>query len=60
MALLRRQEPAGPPPPPGFEAHQKNAASGGVTGMLQPIINDCGNQEQYQELDIPSQGPRIV
>ncbi len=34
QALLQRQEPAGPPPPPGFETYKKNAASGGVMGMI--------------------------
>merc|ERR1711941_157895 len=29
-AALLQQEPVGPPPPPGFEAYEKNAASGGV------------------------------
>jgi hypothetical protein len=28
-------QPAGPPPPPGFEAYKKNAAAGGVMGMIQ-------------------------
>merc|ERR1719375_2116779 len=36
-----RQEPAGPPPPPGFKAYKKNAASGGVMGMLQSIIDEA-------------------
>jgi chromosome segregation ATPase len=44
-ALLQRQEPAGPPPPPGFEAYKKNAASGGVMGMIQQIINDAKAME---------------
>merc|ERR1719387_462004 len=30
---------AGPPPPPGFKAYKKNAASKGVMGMLEDIIN---------------------
>merc|ERR1711957_366751 len=40
-AFVQKQEPAGPPPPPGFEAYKKNAASGGVMGMIQQIINDA-------------------
>merc|ERR1719181_2242363 len=39
------QEPAGPPPPPGFEAYNKNAAAGGVMGMIQQIINDAKAME---------------
>merc|ERR1719453_1208155 len=44
-ALVQRQEPAGPPPPPGFQAYSKNKASGGVTGMIQQIINDAKAME---------------
>merc|ERR1711990_451506 len=44
-ALLQKQEPAGPPPPPGFEAYKKNAAAGGVMGMIQRIINDAKAME---------------
>jgi len=44
-ALVQVQEPAGPPPPPGFEAYKKNAASGGVMGMIQQIINDAKAME---------------
>merc|ERR1719506_234612 len=40
-AALLQQQPAGPPPPPGFEAYKKNAAAGGVMGMIQQIINDA-------------------
>merc|ERR1719387_2274377 len=40
-ALAQRQEPAGPPPPPGFKAYKKYAASGGVMGMLQSIIDEA-------------------
>merc|ERR1711881_111405 len=43
--LLQTQEPAGPPPPPGFEAYKKNAAAGGVMGMIQQIINDAKAME---------------
>merc|ERR1719191_342993 len=39
------QEPAGPPPPPGFQSYKKNAASGGVMGMIQQIINDAKSME---------------
>jgi len=38
-------QPAGPPPPPGFEAYKKNAAAGGVMGMIQQIINDAKAME---------------
>jgi len=44
-AFLQKQEPAGPPPPPGFEAYKKNAAAGGVMGMIQQIINDAKAME---------------
>merc|ERR1711966_251578 len=44
-ALLQTQQPAGPPPPPGFEAYKKNAAAGGVMGMIQQIINDTKAME---------------
>merc|ERR1719409_1640527 len=30
-----------PPPPPGFKAYKKNAAAGGVMGMIQQIIDDA-------------------
>merc|ERR1740130_2389960 len=39
------QQPAGPPPPPGFAAYNKNAAAGGVMGMIQQIINDAKAME---------------
>ena len=42
---MQTQEPAGPPPPPGFEAYKKNAAAGGVMGMIQQIINDAKAME---------------
>jgi len=42
-ALL--QEPAGPPPPAGFEGYKKNAASGGVMGMIKQIIADAAKME---------------
>merc|ERR1712183_687959 len=44
-ALVQVAEPAGPPPPPGFEAYKKNAAAGGVMGMIQQIINDAKAME---------------
>jgi chromosome segregation ATPase len=44
-AALLQQEPAGPPPPPGFKEYKKNAASGGVMGMIQEIINDAKAME---------------
>merc|ERR1719453_2196381 len=44
-ALVQEQQPAGPPPPPGFEAYKKNAAAGGVMGMIQQIINDAKAME---------------
>merc|ERR1719345_29877 len=44
-AALLQQEPAGPPPPPGFKDYKKNAAAGGVQGMIQEIINDAKAME---------------
>merc|ERR1711957_253065 len=44
-AFVQKQEPAGPPPSPGFEAYKKSAASGGVMGMIQQIINDAKAME---------------
>merc|ERR1712054_88822 len=45
-ALLQQStEPAGPPPPPGFSEYKKNAAAGGVMGMIQQIINDAKAME---------------
>jgi len=44
-ALVQVEQPAGPPPPPGFEAYKKNAAAGGVMGMIQQIINDAKAME---------------
>merc|ERR1712139_626643 len=43
--LLQTQQPAGPPPPPGFSEYKKNAAAGGVMGMIQQIINDAKAME---------------
>jgi len=45
--LQRSAKPAmvqvkkGPPPPPGFKEYKKNAASGGVMGMIEGIIQDA-------------------
>jgi hypothetical protein len=43
MALLQAAKKAGaaPPPPPGFKEYKKNAAAGGVMGMIQSIIDDA-------------------
>jgi hypothetical protein len=40
------QQPAGAPPPPGFKNYEKNAASGGVMGMMQGVINDAKAMEE--------------
>jgi len=45
LALMQKQEPAGPPPPPGFEKYEKNAAAGGVMGMIKQIISDAKAME---------------
>jgi len=45
VEFAQRQEPAGPPPPPGFEAYEKNKASGGVMGMIEQIIADAKAME---------------
>merc|ERR1719335_165530 len=39
-------QPAGPPPPAGFKKYEKNAASGGVMGMMQQIIDDAKATEK--------------
>merc|ERR1719389_842022 len=44
-AFIQQAEPAGPPPPPGFSEYKKNAAAGGVMGMIQQIINDAKAME---------------
>merc|ERR1719378_1642897 len=44
-AQVGKKQPAGPPPPPGFKSYEKNAASGGVMGMMQGIINDAKAME---------------
>merc|ERR1719443_805098 len=41
-----KQEPAGPPPPPGFKSYSNNAASGGVMGMIEQIIDDAKAMEK--------------
>merc|ERR1719506_2777621 len=45
LVQVQSTQPAGPPPPPGFEAYKKNAAAGGVMGMIQQIINDAKAME---------------
>merc|ERR1711871_205422 len=45
MALTQDEQPAGPPPPPGFKKYKKNAASGGVLGMIKSIIQDAKDLE---------------
>merc|ERR1719265_708612 len=42
----KKQQPAGPPPPPGFKSYSNNAASGGVMGMIQLIIDDAKSMEE--------------
>jgi hypothetical protein len=48
-ALLQKKatekEVAGQAPPPGFKSYEKNAASGGVMGMMQGIIDDAKAME---------------
>jgi len=44
-ALMQTEQPAGPPPPAGFSEYKKNAAAGGVMGMIQQIINDAKAME---------------
>jgi len=44
-AFVQTKDPAGPPPPPGFSEYKKNAASGGVMGMIQEIIDDAKAME---------------
>merc|ERR1719426_324895 len=44
-AAFLQKAPAGPPPPPGFEGYKKNAAAGGVMGMIQQIISDAKAME---------------
>merc|ERR1740133_211619 len=48
-ALLQKEatekQVAGQAPPPGFKSYEKNAASGGVMGMMQGIIDDAKAME---------------
>merc|ERR1719345_626993 len=46
-ALMQTQAKvvAGQAPPPGFKSYEKNAASGGVMGMMSGIINDAKAME---------------
>merc|ERR1712139_637159 len=47
-ALVQKKEAkavAGQAPPPGFKSYEKNAASGGVMGMMAGIINDAKAME---------------
>ncbi len=37
-ALVQEQQA---PPPPGFKAYKKNAAAGGIMGMIKQIIDDA-------------------
>merc|ERR1719265_2684323 len=39
------KQAAGQAPPPGFKSYEKNAASGGVMGMMQSIIDDAKAME---------------
>jgi len=45
LQLHQKKQPAGPPPPAGFKEYKKNAAAGGVMGMIQQIINDAKAME---------------
>merc|ERR1719335_520640 len=40
-----QKEVSGQAPPPGFKSYEKNAASGGVMGMMSGIINDAKAME---------------
>merc|ERR1719324_314781 len=40
-AMVQASNKAAPPPPPGFKEYKKNAAAGGVMGMIQSIIDDA-------------------
>jgi septal ring factor EnvC (AmiA/AmiB activator) len=44
-ALVQDEQQGGPPPPPSFAPMKKNAASGGVMGMIQQIIDDAKAME---------------
>merc|ERR1719261_196192 len=45
QARAQAAEKAGQAPPPGFKSYEKNAASGGVMGMMQGIIDDAKAME---------------
>merc|ERR1719359_2733370 len=42
---VAEKQAAGQAPPPGFKSYEKNAASGGVMGMMSGIINDAKAME---------------
>eukprot|EP00811_Abedinium_folium_P005412 NODE_14987_length_1074_cov_5.167899.p2 GENE.NODE_14987_length_1074_cov_5.167899~~NODE_14987_length_1074_cov_5.167899.p2 ORF type:complete len:274 (-),score=123.96 NODE_14987_length_1074_cov_5.167899:251-1072(-) len=44
-SFAQRQEPAGPAPPPDFKEYKKHAASAGVMGLIQQIIDDAKAME---------------
>merc|ERR1719487_2314438 len=45
QAATGAKQLAGQAPPPGFKSYEKNAASGGVMGMMSGIINDAKAME---------------
>jgi len=56
----KERQPAGPAPPPGFKKYEKNAAAGGVVGLITQIIEDAkameaealkGEQEAQKEYE---------
>ena len=38
LVQVQEKQPAGPPPPSGFSEYKKNAAAGGVMGMIQQAV----------------------
>merc|ERR1719337_826266 len=42
---VEQKQVSGQAPPPGFKSYEKNAASGGVMGMMSGIINDAKAME---------------
>jgi len=46
LVQLKTRSSQGPPPPPGFKTAEKSAASGGVMGMIQSIIDDAKQMEK--------------
>merc|ERR1719482_2576550 len=44
-AAFAQEAKDGQAPPPGFKKYKKNAAAGGVMGMIQQIINDAKQME---------------